>query len=445
MARLGQNRQRRFWPVELDGLTGSHKPQLLRRKNIAKCTFAMRLLFVHDRFGAMAGAEVNLQLTAAALKDRGHVLALLHGRPTGKGESQWRELFHDRFDLTIENTSSVSHRALRAFNPAAVYIHKMSDPLVLETLAKANVPVVRMVHDHDLYCMRSYKYFPLTRKICTHAAGFRCIFPCGAFLMRNRNGAFPLRWVSYRARKKEMALNRRFQKMIVATDYMRQELLRNGFNGRRIEVHSPVPLTDYNATEASFSDRNLIIYSGQIIRGKGVDVLVESLARVRARFECMIFGDGNHREYCEQLTDGLGLNDRVHFKGYVHPAELSAFYADASLAVVSSVWPEPFGAVGLEAMRHGLPVVAFAAGGIGEWLLDGENGFLVPWMDRTQFAARVGQLLTDKTLARRLGWRGKQLASEKFSFDQYISGLEDLFSRTVRNSVEPAAVEIEHG
>jgi glycosyltransferase involved in cell wall biosynthesis len=111
---------------------------------------------------------------------------------------------------------------------------------------------------------------------------------------------------------------------------------------------------------------------------------------------------------------------------------MAGHYRDASLAVVSSVWPEPFGAVGLEAMRYGLPVVAFDAGGIREWLADGESGFLVPWMDRGRFAARVEELLADKALARRLGEQGRNRAREKFGFKEYIDGLEAMLSGLVR-------------
>ena len=98
---------------------------------------------------------------------------------------------------------------------------------------------------------------------------------------------------------------------------------------------------------------------------------------------------------------------------------------------MSSVWPEPFGAAGLEAMRYGLPVVAFDAGGIGEWLRNGENGFLVPWMDRAQFARRVEELLRDKPLARQMGARGRHLAREKYNFARYISGLETMFAQII--------------
>ena len=90
-------------------------------------------------------------------------------------------------------------------------------------------------------------------------------------------------------------------------------------------------------------------------------------------------------------------------------------------------------------MRCGLPVVAFDAGGISEWLLDGENGFLVPWSNRAAFAARVDSLLLDKPYARRLGENGRKVATERFNFGAYIDGLENLFTRTAAQSAAPRA------
>jgi glycosyltransferase involved in cell wall biosynthesis len=159
---------------------------------------------------------------------------------------------------------------------------------------------------------------------------------------------------------------------------------------------------------------------------------------VKSPFECVIIGDGRQRPECERLCASLGLSDRVRFTGYVPQTEIAGYYRDASLAVMSSLWPEPFGAAGLEAMRCGLPVVAFDAGGIREWLLDGENGFLVPWMDRDAFARRVDDLLLDKELARRLGLNGRRLVDERFNFDAYIGSLEKLFARSAGHVFDPA-------
>ncbi len=402
----------------------------------------MKLLFIHERFGALGGAEVNVLLTAAELKQRGHEVGILYGGRTGRGEPGWRETFSESFLIDDRRPFAMVSNTVEQFDPDVIYVHKMAELPVLEALVRSGRPLIRMVHDHDLYCMRSYKYNPLTRNICTRAASPACLFPCGAMIARNRDGNLPFRWISYRAKLKELALNRRFHRLIVATHYMREELTRNRFDDRKIEIHPPVPRVLEDFPQSSFSPRNLILYSGQIIRGKGVDVLLESLARVRAPFECAIFGDGSARKDCEKLSHNLGLDDHVFFKGYVAPEELQNHFGDGSLAVMSSVWPEPFGAAGLEAMRHGLPVVAFDAGGIREWLADGQNGFLVPWMDRDAFAARVDQLLRDKSLARRLGEQGRQIVRDKFDFGRYISGLEEMFAKVIlETGGKPAPVD----
>jgi len=391
----------------------------------------MRMLFIHERFGALAGAEANVLATASELKRRGHDLGILHGPRTGQAEAAWEETFGARFPLAAQDTSLAVNAALESFQPDLAYVHKLADLQALRALSSAGLPRVRMVHDHDLCCMRSSKYFYFTRRICTRASSPFCLFRCGAALARKRNGGFPLKWVSYASKKKELQLNRQFDRLIVNSHYMRAELMRNRFPAGKIELHVPVPPDGGPEFHSSFSDRNVIVYAGQIVRGKGVDVLLEALARVRAPFECMVLGDGNHRSACEQLSRKLGLADRVKFRGYVRSEELRDYYRDCSVVVMSSVWPEPFGMVGIEAMRYGLPVVAFDAGGIKEWLMDGRNGFLVPWMDRVAYAARVESLLNDKTLARQLGEAGRQLVSEHYDFSRYITGLEDLFARVV--------------
>ena len=394
----------------------------------------MKLLFVHERFGALAGAEANAHITATELKRRGHTVGIIHGPSTGKGEAAWQETFSMRFCLGERGNAVCVKAALESFQPDIIYVHKMAELEVIEALVESKIPLVRMVHDHDIYCMRSYKYNYFTRKICTKAAGLRCVFPCGASIARNHEIGFPFKFVSYTGKKREIALNQQFHRMIVVTNYMKDELLRNGFEAAKIEIHPPVPRMGDPDLRSSFSERNLIVYAGQIIRGKGVDVLLESLARLTIPFECIILGDGTHRPFCEKLSKKLKLDDRVRFMGFVPQEELKNFYRECTIMAISSVWPEPFATIGMEAMRYGIPVVAFDAGGIKDWLKDGQNGFLVPWMDRDEYAARLEQLLKNKSLAREMGDRGRQMVDEHYSFSAYILGLEAMFQKVAEES-----------
>jgi glycosyltransferase involved in cell wall biosynthesis len=391
----------------------------------------MKVLFVHDRFGSLAGAEANLFHTANAFKEKGHSVAIAHGPSTGKGESEWGRLFQLRASLRNDGDEQELNQLFATFLPDVIYVHKMSELQVLERLLETGVPLVRMVHDHDIYCMRSYKYFYFSRKICTRPAGLHCIFPCGAFIGKSSSGKFPLTYVSLRRKQQEIALNKRFHRHVVVSEYMRQELLRNGFRKERIEIHPPVPRMGDAQIRSNFSDRNLLIFAGQIIRGKGVDVLLEALALVRTRFECVILGDGSHRRHCERKAAKLKLQDRVHFKGFVPQEQLKEFYRECSGLLISSIWPEPFATIGVEALRYGIPVLAFDAGGISDWLTDGENGYLVPWRDVETYARRIEQLLADKANARRMGEAGLQMVNRRYNFTQYIQELENLFRKVI--------------
>src|SRR5437868_4862568 len=118
----------------------------------------MTILFVHEIFGAFGGAETNILATARALKARGHTVGILHGAGTGKETTAWRETFSERFPFNHGKECAPVRAVCEAFQPDVIYVHKVSDLKVLEQLLETDRPTVRMVHDHDLYCMRSYKY-----------------------------------------------------------------------------------------------------------------------------------------------------------------------------------------------------------------------------------------------------------------------------------------------
>ncbi len=392
----------------------------------------MKLLLVHQHLGAWGGAETNLLLTAVELQRRGHVLSLLYQSATGRNEKDWRMAFSDCIRLPEQEAGSTAQSVLRDFGPELVYLHNLADLEVLEVLVQSRVPLVRMVHDHTLCCLRGYKYNYFTRNVCSRPASLHCVFPCLANVARNRTGPLPLRWASFTAKQKEIRLHRHCHSLVVFSHYMKQELERNGFDPQRIEVLAPAFDNGAPRPLSSLSERNLVLFAGQIIRGKGVDVLLRALARLKTPFQCVIAGDGNHRRHCERLSARLGLQQHVRFCGFLPHDELERYYREASLFAFSSVWPEPLGIAGLEAMRYGVPVVAFDTGGVRQWLRDGENGFVVPWMDTQLFAARMDELLRNKELARSLGGQGLKLASRDYAPGAAIDALETLLLRVAR-------------
>ena len=390
-----------------------------------------KILVVHETFGRLAGAEQNILVTVPLLR-KDFETACLYWRRSGRDEAAFEALFPVSFQVDFDGPTDEVRQAvqlaLAQVNPDAIYVHKCVSVPVLEALVQSGRPLVRMEHDHDIYCMRSYKYFPWSRRICSKKAGLCCLFPCLAFLKRDRScKPFGVSWVNYRRQMRCLELSRQFTAQFVVTHYMRDELIRQGFPAERICIFPPIPAPAATSFSSTFSQRNLIVFAGQIIRGKGLDVLLRALAQCREPFELAVLGAGSHQAFCEKLTRDLNLQDRVHFHGFVPFDKMAEIYREATLVAVPSVWPEPIATIGLEVLRYGLPVVGFDAGGIRDWLRDGETGFLIPWMDVTAMTARIDELLNDKDKAKRLGEQGREFVNRAYAFTPYIERMKRVF------------------
>jgi glycosyltransferase involved in cell wall biosynthesis len=107
--------------------------------------------------------------------------------------------------------------------------------------------------------------------------------------------------------------------------------------------------------------------------------------------------------------------------------EVMAAWAGCSIAVVPSVWPEPFGTVAIEAMAAGRPVVASAVGGLREVVVHGETGLHVPAADPPALAEALGELLADPARRLRMGEAGRRRAQENFSAAAVVPRIEAVY------------------
>ena len=120
----------------------------------------------------------------------------------------------------------------------------------------------------------------------------------------------------------------------------------------------------------------------------------------------------------------------VEFVGWVDGQQREALWKTFHLLVVPSVWPEPFGLVGLEAGRHAIPVAAFDVGGIAEWLTDGVNGRLARGRRpvASHLADAIVGCLRDDSEYRRLR-QGALESLSRFDPVRYAHKLVDIFRR----------------
>ena len=132
------------------------------------------------------------------------------------------------------------------------------------------------------------------------------------------------------------------------------------------------------------------------------------------------------RARLEALAGELGLGERVVFAGQLSDVELHNLYALATMFAHPTLY-EGSSLVTLEAMAHGLPVVASAVGGIPDKVIEGETGFLVAAGDWRALGVRISWMASNVEMAREMGLRGRRLAQERFGWAQIAAQTEELF------------------
>ncbi|OQC37038.1 MAG: putative glycosyltransferase EpsD [Acidobacteria bacterium ADurb.Bin051] len=175
------------------------------------------------------------------------------------------------------------------------------------------------------------------------------------------------------------------------------------FNGLAAEVLYPPPRLFDRLAPGPYGE--YVVTAGRLEPLKRFDLLVRALATTREPVRCVIAGRGREREALAALAARLGVADRVALPGFVSDDELVALYA-GSLAVFYAPVDEDYGFVTVEAFRAAKPMVTtHDAGGVLEFVRDGENGFVCPPVPEA-IGRRLDQLYRERELAARLGAAG---------------------------------------
>jgi glycosyltransferase involved in cell wall biosynthesis len=376
----------------------------------------MRVLVAAQHLGPNGGTGAHVAACAAALERAGHdvVLAVGEHDPAVRLRSEVCVLDGLGAKETTETARDAFRREIRRVRPDVVHIQQLADGAVVP-VAREAAPVVFDVHNF-VVCTSGAKYFRRPGQTCHRAHGGGCIVNLLARGCAHTRDPRSLPRM-YRRTSRTIAALRSADAVVGHSRYVLDQLRLNA-----IERTSFVPLFLSPQPEPSpVPASRRIVFSGRVTANKGVDTLVRAAARLDAELE--VCGDGWWVPQGRKLADRLGVADRVEFRGWMTPTELSEAYRDATVVAVPSHWPEPFGLVGLEAMAHGRPVVGSDAGGIPEWLSDGESGLLVPAGDADALSRALAELLDDRDRCARMGAAGAARVESEFSERRYLTEL----------------------
>jgi glycosyltransferase involved in cell wall biosynthesis len=306
----------------------------------------------------------------------------------------------------LGNSPRAGMAEVERWRPDLVYAHGLGNPRLEGALA-GRFPTVFFAHTYHGTCISGTKCH--TRpgyESCARALGLGCL---GAYFPRACGGRNPLTMLGlYRTQRRRRATLQRYRAVLVASRHMASEYRRNGVAEDRLQLVPYFPPDvdpDPNPPDARpRSDR--VLFVGRLIALKGLQHLIAALpgasAELGRRLVLVVAGEGPERAALEVRARQLGV--AVEFLGWVGADRRTAEMRAADVLAVPSLWPEPFGLVGVEAGCVGLPSVGYATGGIPDWLVPGVSGESAPGQrpDPNGLAQALVRALADDTHLHRL-------------------------------------------
>ena len=373
-----------------------------------------RVLFVTPLWGRDGGVGAHVKESAAALARAGIDVHVLAARVRSDEQAPGVTV-HERPQL-LDGHAPVRTRLGPAIDGGAeiVHIHQLDEPALVKAL-QAEAPIVISAHGFP-GCTSGVYYFAPGHE-CTRAHGPGCVVNLLA------RGCAHTRYprtlpAKYRNVTRGLAVLRSADLVISYSSAVDRHLAVNGLTRRTIVPYFPTMTPREGSGHAT---RRRVVFAGRLVIDKGVDALIEAASSVDGEF--VICGEGRREPKLRALAGRVGAEQRIRFRGWVGPDELAQELADASVVAVPSLWPEPFGIVGIEALAAGRPAVGSATGGIGDWLEDGVCGTTVAPGDAGALAQALSDLLDDPERQHTMGLAGRALVAERFSPERHVAKL----------------------
>ncbi len=228
-------------------------------------------------------------------------------------------------------------------------------------------------------------------------------------------------------------------KILVNSDNTKNEVLSLGIEPSKVEKiyisHEDMFLGYVSQKpECSQDGRLNLLFVGRCHADKGLEYLLEAIGLLGDDIVLNIVGDTCHDpEYYKKLVEivrKLKIEEKIFFHGYIDKEELKQFCQGADIFVLPSV-VEGFGAVLLEVMSAGLPIVASNVGGIPELIKDGYNGVLVPPKEGSSLANAINSLIRSPSLRKQYGMNGYEYFRnfrDLHSWDSTCKKIHDILS-----------------
>jgi 1,2-diacylglycerol 3-alpha-glucosyltransferase len=377
----------------------------------------MRILMTsHGYPPTLSGVTLVVQKLARALVRKGHEVMIITGSELAEPYEDEDEGVHLVRVRSVPNPfweeaplpfvrPKRLQEMIAEFQPDILHVH---EPALLA------MELVRLKQDLGLPLLASCYYVP---RFITHYL---------TWMGQSYEGVETVGWLY------SIWLYNQFDHVVFSTSAQRRFFLDKGLDVPTTIISNGVDTTRYHPANGQTSDvearyglppRPRILFVSRLAKDKEIDILIQAMPQVLAEKEAhlLLVGRGDDRPRLEDLTKELGLQEFVHFLGFVPEEDLPALYWASDLFAIASTC-EVQSLPTLQALATCLPVVAVDALALPELVYDGQNGFLVPPGDPKAIAKAILDILGDSDLAARMGQVGlviSQPHAEKHTFELY--------------------------
>ncbi len=403
----------------------------------------MRIVFLTHFRRKVGGAETYLSGILPALLQRGHEIGICT-QVEGPADRPALEIPEEVIEWSLTRLDqNQALKQIAGWRPDVVFCQGIAD-IGFEARILTLAPGIFYAHNYQCTCISGSKTrtFPEPAP-CPRTFGPACLLQ---YYPRRCGGLNPVTALSrYGGQWSRLHSLQTYAAIATNSEHLADEYRRHGLPAQCLYLFANGPSHENAPMAPGHGNPWRTLFVGRMERIKGGGVLLQSLPQilheVGREIELTFIGDGPEQAVWQRQASQVEAAHpriQVKFKGWINTSELMRQYANANLLIVPSLWPEPFGLVGVEAGRQGVPAVAFAVGGIPEWLHDGENGYLASGTPPTAsgLAAAVVRALSPENYPR-ICVRARELAL-RWTLEQHCEQLERIIERIISPRLTPA-------
>jgi glycosyltransferase involved in cell wall biosynthesis len=398
----------------------------------------MKILLCNQYFYPVGGSETMFFKLLNFLKDEGHnivTLSMYSDRSIKiegvKSYFTKSYLQQSKIKMPINrifnfHAYKITEKIIKEEKPDIAHFYNTSliSPSPIIACLKHKIPVIKTFNDYEHVCPDSSK----TRfgKFCEKEMGLLYCLSCDR---KNTSPSLPIiLYYNTIIKKVELSIFKKAHCVSICK-IIQRALLQSGINSELIYQSIDLP---EKIPELKFTKN--ILYAGRLSKEKGVNYLIKAMVIVKQNVpeaKLLIAGDGKEKEKLEKIVKNFELENNVKFLGWLSKEQLKKLYKDVDFIVLPSIWQEPFGLTGLEAMSYGRPVIAFDVGGIKEYVDNGENGFLVKVFGVETLAERMIELLENEKMLKKFSEKSIE-KSKYFSNKIFFKKIKKFYRKVLK-------------